>query len=165
MEALLLASVGFQVASGLSSSISESSAIKSQGEFQAGQFEFQARLAELQAKSAETRGRDESDEALTKAKLLIGRQRAKLAAQGIEIDSGSALDIQLETAELGAVDSLTIRNNAFREASGYRIQAIDFRNRAAFSRIAASTGARNTLLTGGLTAASDLTRGFAALDT
>jgi len=165
MELLLLASVGFGVAKIVSGSISEASAVQAQTEFQTDRLITQERLEDLKAESAITRGRDAEAEQKIKVKLLIGRQRARLSAQGIEIDSGSALDIQLETAEFGAADALTIRNNAFREATGHRIQAIDFRNQAQFAKLSGQNVSGNTLLTGGLTAATELTRGFAALKT
>ena len=165
MELLLLASVGFSVAKTISSSISESRAIEGQTEFQVNRLITEERLEDLKAESAITRGRDEESEQKIKTKLLIGRQRARLSAQGIEIDSGSALDLQLESAEFGAADALTIRDNAFREATGHRIQAIDFRNQAEFARLSGKNRSGSTLLTGGLTAATELTRGFAALRT
>ena len=165
MQLLLLASVGFGVARTISGGISESQAIEAQTEFQADRLITLARLEDLKAESAVTRGRDAEAEQKIKTKLLIGRQRARLSAQGIEIDSGSALDLQLESAEFGAADALTIRNNAFREATGHRIEAIDFRSQAGFAILSGRNRARSTLLTGGLTAATELTRGFAALKT
>lgn len=163
MQALLITAIGLQTATTLSSSAQQSAATKSQAAFQSGQFETQARLSELQAESAITRGRQEETEAKKKTKILIGRQRAALSAQGIEISSGSALDIQIETAEAGAVDALTIKNNAFREATGHRIEAIDLRSQAGFARSAGKNKARNTLITGGVTAASDVIRGTSTL--
>ena len=162
MEVLLLAATGFTIASTITGSQQQAAAVESQSDFQASRFISQARLEDVEAESAITRGRDEETEARIKTKKLIGAQRARLAAQGIEIDSGSALDIQLETAELGAADALTIRNNAFRESTGHRIQAIDFRNQAEFARLSGKNRARNTLVTGGLNAARDLTRGLSA---
>jgi len=159
MQVLLLAATGFAVAETLTSSQQQATAIESQGEFQSSQLLTQARLEDIQAESATTRGRAESDQEKIKTKKLIGAQRAKLAAQGIEVDSGSALDIQLETAELGAVDALTIRNNAFREATGHRIQAIDLRSQSGFTKLASKNKARNTITTGGLNAAREVTRG------
>lgn len=53
---------------------------------------------------------------------LIGAQRAAYAAHGVDVNVGSPVDIQSDTAELGELDALTIRNNAQREAYGYKIQ-------------------------------------------
>ena len=59
----------------------------------------------------------------TKTAQLIGSQRAALASQGGDVDSGSPLDIQSDTARAGEFDAQTIRNNAAQQAYGYRLQA------------------------------------------
>lgn len=163
MEALLVVAIGLQTASTLSSSRQQAGAIKAESEFRSQQQETNSRLGEIQAKDVEARGLKESEETLRKAKTLIGRQRAALAAQGIEIGTGSALDIQLETAEFGALDALTIKNNAFREATGHRIEAIEAGGRAGFTRISGERRAGSTLLAGGLTAAGDIASGVARI--
>lgn len=56
----------------------------------------------------------------------MGTIRATLAANGGDIGSGSALDIQSDAARLGEVDALTIRNNAARNAYGYQAQGANF---------------------------------------
>jgi len=137
---------------------SQSQAIESKSEFDASQQETNSRLAEIRAKDAISRGKKESQQQKLKTKQLIGKQRARLAAQGIEIDSGSALDVQLETAELGAVDAMTIENNAFREATGHRIEAIEQKGQAGMTRLSGKEKSRDTLLTGGLQAASGFAR-------
>lgn len=53
---------------------------------------------------------------------IIGAQRAAYAAHGVDVNVGSPVDIYASTAELGELDALTIRNNAQREAYGYKIQ-------------------------------------------
>lgn len=53
----------------------------------------------------------------------VGTQRSVQAANGIDVNSGSAAQIQDDTAMLGELDALTIQNNAAREAYGYRVQA------------------------------------------
>jgi hypothetical protein len=79
-----------------------------------------------------------------------------MGAQGIDLESGSALDIQQETASLGAEEALNIKNNAWREAWGYRSQEADYKARASYAKITGKNTARNTLLTGGLTVAKNL---------
>ena len=153
-EQLLLVAIGFQAISQITSSISEASAVRTQGEFQAQRLRTEARLSELQARSAESRGRREEEDIQRKTKLLIGRQRALLAGQNVAIDTGTPLDLQLDAAEFGALDILTVRNNAFREATGHRIQAIDFRSQSDFAKLASQNRARNTIATGGISAAS-----------
>ena len=83
-------------------------------------------------------------------RFRIGEQRVALAAQGIDIDQGSALEIQLQTAEFVSQDALTISNNAWREAWGFRAEANSLRFQGQFAQLAASSKARSTLITGGL---------------
>jgi hypothetical protein len=147
--------VGAMVAMGgmqLLSARGQSKAIKSQAEYESQQLTFNSKVADLQARDAELRGKKEATEHKTKVKTLIGSQRAALAAQGIDVGSGSALDLQTETAEFGALDAMTIRNNAFREATGYRIQSIDYAGQATMTRLAGKNAARNTMLAGGISA-------------
>lgn len=123
--------------------------------------EINARIAEMQARDALKRGHEAEGRSRQTFKKLRGSQRATLAAQGIRVDVGSAQDIQQEAADIGEFEALTIRNNAAREAFGYRSQGIGFQMQAtgaeAAGRLAASQGriaATQTLMTGGLQAAS-----------
>jgi hypothetical protein len=89
-----------------------------------------AELTELEAKSIEAqstdaleRGRQAESRHRFDLSRLKGAQRAALAAQGIDIESGSAGALQVETAILGEVDAQTLRNNAWRESMGFVRQA------------------------------------------
>src|SRR5690242_19657087 len=61
---------------------------------------------------------------------MIGSQRAGLAANGVDINSGSAVDVQSTTAATGEADALTIRNNAARQAYGQQVQGLNYGNQA-----------------------------------
>jgi hypothetical protein len=118
-----------------------------------------AQLADWQAADAVTRGQDAENRQRQKTAQLKGTQRASLAARGIDLGEGSALDILTGTDVLGETDALTLRANAAREAWGYRAQANQYRNDAAMSsRMASSRSpfgdAVGTLLTSGGTVAA-----------
>jgi hypothetical protein len=157
----LLALAGFQAATQIGSSIMEASAIKSQARWEAGQLERTAQLQEFQAKEAVRLGEKDAQSKAMQVRKLMGRQRAVAAAQGIEVSDGSALDIQAETAGLGALDIVTIRNNAWKQAWGYRVNAADMQSQARFTRVAGKYNARSTLLTGGMNAATSIMGGMA----
>jgi len=140
----------------MASSYTQSKAQRAESDFNASIFESNARLQALQAEDAIIRGDKEAVKAKQAAKRLIGSQRAAMGAQGIDLESGSALDIQQETASLGAETALNIKNNAWREAWGYRAQESDLRSRANYARITGRNTSKNTLLTGGLTVAKNL---------
>lgn len=57
---------------------------------------------------------------------LKGRQRAILAANGVLVDEGSALELTLDTDQVTALDVATIRNNAQLAAQGFQIQGINY---------------------------------------
>jgi len=113
-------------------------------------------LAEMDAVDALKRGQEAVAITRGKTKKLIGSQRAAIAAQGIRADIGSAADIQQEAQDIGELDVLAIRNNAAREAYGYKVKAIEasLEGRLAISQ--GRTRAFDTLATGALRSASFL---------
>lgn len=148
------ASAGIMMgASAMGNAYSQSQAMKSQGEYQAQIANTNAKLADIKSQDAIDRGNRSANLNDTQTKKLIGSQRAALAAQGIDVNSGSAVDVQSDSASLGALDSLTIRNNAWRESWGYKVESVNDTYSGKFSGMAADNSARNTLLTGGMQAA------------
>jgi hypothetical protein len=61
-----------------------------------------------------------------------------MAANGVDLNSGSALRIQGDTAKLGDVDALTIRNNAARAAYGYQLQGLSYGQQATLDESSAA---------------------------
>ncbi len=151
------------LAIGAYSTIRQQKAIKDAGkaenkaaQAQAGLLDYNAQIADAQAADAVTRGQEEENRYRQGVRTLVGSQRAGFAAQGVDIGTGSALDVQGDTAFLGELDALTIRTNAAREAWGHRASATDLRNRARVTRetgVFAEQGARaagNAALIGGV---------------
>lgn len=79
-------------------------------------------LAERRAKDAIERGAAEEQRQRLKTAQLKSTQRAALAARGIDLGEGSALDILTSTDYMGEVDARTIHDNAAEEAWGLRVQ-------------------------------------------
>lgn len=103
-------------------------------ESQAELLDFNAHVADLQAADAIERGRQDENQFRQGVQGLIGSQRAGFAGGGVEVFSGSALDVQRDAAFLGELDMRTIRQNAMREAWGYKVEAEDIRRRAEITR-------------------------------
>jgi len=103
-------------------------------ESQAELSDFNAQVATLQAEDAIVRGQDEEQRFRTRVRSAIGAQRAGFAAGNIDVSSGSAVDVQADTAFLGEMDALTIRTNAAREAWGFKVQAEDLTRRGQIQR-------------------------------
>lgn len=80
---------------------------------------------------------------------LIGTQKVSYAASGVEADTGSAFDVQAETAFQGELDILQMKQNAYRQAFGYKMDAINGSLSAANAIAASKTNREyNTLATG-----------------
>jgi hypothetical protein len=133
-----------------------------QSGFQATQQEQDAKLALMQAEEIERVGEEQATESRKQGKQVIGEQRAIQGASGIEVNSGSALDVQGDTAALAELDALTIKNNAFRESLGFKIQSDRLKNQAQLTRKFGKAGANLTALGGGLAAAGTVGSAFAS---
>lgn len=152
-----LALSGLNAVGGFLGSRTQAKGVEDQASYAAQAYTQNATLADQQAADTIARGREAEMRQRTATKGLIGSQRAALAASGVDITSGSAADVQADSAYLGELDALMIRNNARREAYGYQVQATQDRAAAANAVRAGSNEAasiRNqgvsTLLTGAL---------------
>ncbi len=135
---------------GLGSAFVQAEAQKAQTQSAIASLQEQQRFAERQAQETIRRGQKTESQQRQRTRKLIGSQRAALAAQGIDIESGSAFEIQSETAALGALDASTIRNNAAREALGLRFRVTGLEAQEGLVGLAGQARRRATLLTGGL---------------
>lgn len=107
---------------------------KAEDRFAQSQARFNISMSQIKEREAKRRGEADVQKLKTKTKQIIGTQRVSYAGQNVALDSGTPLDIQEETAALSAEDAVTIRNNAWLEAFGYRVEANQYRLGAAFSR-------------------------------
>lgn len=139
-----------------------------QGAASAAQANYQAQVArnnqqvaEWNAQRALQQGQVDEQNQRFKSAALMGSQRAALASQGGDVDSGSPLDIQADTARAGEYDAQTIGNNAALKAYGYRVQAAntgadanldDFKAGSAMAALPYSVGSS---LLGGASSLSD----------
>lgn len=120
-------------------------------QFQAGRFNertarFNGWLSDQQARDAERLGEDEAMRVRRRASAVTAAQRAGMAAQGVDLGVGSAADIRAETDFLAKLDEITVRNNAARQAWGYRVQADDQRLRGRLMRNEGDAAGFQTLL-------------------
>lgn len=96
-----------------------------------------ARIAELGAQSILNQGQQQVGALTLKAGQLKSSQRAAMAANGIDLGTGSAVEIQASTDIMKEIDSNTLTANAVRSAWGYRTQAVNFENEALTKRATA----------------------------
>jgi hypothetical protein len=106
-----------------------------------------ATLKDQQAEQVSKIGAIEEERHRRKVQQAIGGQRAALAANGLDLSSGTPLDLVTETAALGEEDALNIRFNAAREAWGFREEAKSLRGAAAYKTTAGKNAKNATFLT------------------
>lgn len=137
-------------------------AAKTRGDYQAGVLRQVAAFNREAAADTIKRGRIIQQRQQTATSQFIGRQRAALAANGIVVDEGSAVDLVADTVRAGREAELDIRFNAERQALQHEIDAVNAESDATLAQLtgdqqarAGRTAALTTLLGGaGRTAAS-----------
>ncbi len=118
--------------------------------------DFNANVLEWQAEDAIKRGEWSETQYRKQARQMIGSQRAALAAQGVDVNDldSTAMQIQEDTRQLSEMDALQIRMNAFNEAAGFKVQAVNARLGAELDQMATDAQIRQTLISGAGTALS-----------
>lgn len=142
---IALASSVYSTVSGFETQQRQAWASQAMGKYESAIDEQNAKLADLSAKDALERGQVEEQRQRMVTRQTIGATRAAQAAQGVDVATGSAVDVQASEAGLGELDALMIRNNAAREAYGYKVEAINYRQQgklAAFAGANAAAGYR-----------------------
>jgi hypothetical protein len=119
-----------------------------QGKIDAATAETNRRIAAAQANDALLRGSIEETRYRREIAQIVGAQKAAFGQRNVTV-SGTPLDLLSDTAQLGEEDALTIRNNAAREAWGYRSQANEASRWGANQQRNAYGRAAGTLLTSG----------------
>ena len=132
----------------------------------ANEYRYQAQVDDNNRKVAlwkaqDAKDRGAKDEAALRVKVaqLKGRQKSALAASGVEIGDGSALDILGDTAALGELDALTIRSNSEREAYEQKVNASNLAANASMKRM----GADNAIIAGRIGATTSLLSGAGSI--
>jgi len=127
-------------------------ATRAQGEYQKRIADINARTADAQAEDAVARGDREAAKKLQDTRKAMGAQKAAMAANGMDVNSADAIDILNETEVVGQTDIATIKTNAWREAWGYKSQAVSMAGEGNMKNLAAQNTARATLISGGMDA-------------
>jgi len=123
---------------------------QAQGQHQQGVAEYNARVAENEATQIRNEGVEQENIQRRKTAELQSKQRAQLASRNIDLTTGSALQLQEETAELGEVDALRIRSNTDDRVEANLSQADLTRREGAFAAYSANSSGKGfgTILSG-----------------
>ena len=103
---------------------------------------------EQQGADALYRGTGEAGRVKLDTAKLLARQRVIGAGAGVDVGSASLARAGEDAAFMGAIDAEIVKNNAAREAYGYRAQADNVRRGGQAALFAGRVGATSTLLTG-----------------
>lgn len=130
-----------------------------QGQQQQAYYNYQAQVAEENAKIAQNNAALERQQGIEESRLqriktaqAVGAQQTAMAANGIDVTQGTALDVIEDTAAMGELDALQTRYNYERKALQYEQQANNFTNQSNLDVIAGqnaySAGKMNALASG-----------------
>jgi len=97
-----------------------------------------AKVAEWQAQSAESKGQREIENVGRKQADVRGKQMAGMAANGVDLGSGSPAAVLAQTDYYGLEDQRTVAQNTSDEAWGLRAKATDYKNQGNLSNAKAS---------------------------
>ena len=105
-------------------------------------------IANENANFAVTRGNEQAMVSQLRTGQVEGAQRAGFGASGVDVNSGSALRTQQDTARVGEIDATTIANNAKRSAWGYTNQGRNFAAEGSLDEMTGAAGAMRSLVGG-----------------
>jgi len=89
-----------------------------------------ATIASEQRSAALRQGQLQVQQEQMQAARTLGSQRAALAANGVQLDSGSATDLLASTKFLADQDVNTIQSNAARQAWGYAVDQANYQGQS-----------------------------------
>ena len=115
---------------GIVGSVQQAKSTQAQYNYQAEINRKNAKIAQANADQKRQEGIEESRMQRIKTLQKIGSQQAAMAANGVDVSSGTALDIIEDTSAMGELDALTTRYNAETQALAYEQQANNFNNQA-----------------------------------
>lgn len=124
------------------------------------------KIADQNAAFAISSGRTQAYTQDLKTSQLVGTQKATQAANGLDVNSGTNVDVRQSTEEIGRLDTLTILNNAQRQAGGYLAQGANFTAEGQLDTMKAQTAQTTgdigvaTSLLGGASSFSDKWLGY-----
>ena len=115
--------------------------------------------AEQNAEYATKAGQAKAEAASLQSRENLGRVVAGEAAQGVDVTTGSAADVQIGQREIGTLNTQNVVNNAALQAYGYRTQATNFEAQSGLLTQEASQAGT----AGNIAAAGDLLSGVSSL--
>lgn len=107
---------------------------------------YNAKMADAAAINAQRVGDSQAQKLYAQTNQLKGTQRASLAARGLDLGSGSPLDILTSTDVMGAADQATLKTNTQNDVQAAQNKAAYYRSQA--SNASPFVSAATSLVTG-----------------
>lgn len=153
------AAIAASAIAGVAGSVMSAQAAKQQGQAQQAMYNYQAQVAKQNSEIAKSNAAMERQQGIEESRLqrikvsqAIGSQQTAMAANGIDVTQGTALDVIEDTAAMGELDALQTRYNYERKAIAYEQEANNYTNQANLDIIAGQNaykaGNINALATG-----------------
>ena len=132
--------------------ISNANAQAANASYQAQVAKNNATIASQNAEYATQAGSEKATEASLKARERLGAVTTALAASGVDVNTGSAADVEKTQRETGSLETQQVVNNAALQAYGYRSQSTGYQAEAGLESAEAAEAPTAGLLsaTGGL---------------
>lgn len=130
--------------------IAQGQAAKSSANYNAALAENNAKIASQNATWAAQSGEQKVAQRQSKTRAEAAAIATNQAASGIDIGSGSALDVKTSAAQLGELNAINIRSDAARQAYGFQTEQASDLAQASLDR-AQGKNAENAGLIGGAT--------------
>lgn len=121
---------------------------RQKGRFDKGVADYNARVAENEAQATLNTGTEAENIKRQETAELLAKQRAQLGAANVDLNSGSAFQLQEDTVSLGEADALRIRSNFGDRASALDASAGLTSRQGDYANQAGQNAAFGTLLGG-----------------
>lgn len=141
----------------------QAAAANAQADYQSKVASNNARLAEMDAQYAEQRGERNAEAQRRKTAVMIGAQRAAMGKSGAVADTGSFLDVTLDTAKMGELDALALMDEGNLAAWRSRAQGMNYQAQSqmyGMSKKDSSLSMFGTILSGAGQAGSAFATGY-----
>lgn len=123
---LAMAGAGLQAVSSISGGVAASNAAN----YQAAVARNNATIAQQNAVRAEQAGAAAAENESRKGASKVAKIKVAQAASGVDVNTGTAVDVQAGQRETNQLDTETVFQNSMLHAYGYRTQAQNFESEA-----------------------------------
>lgn len=118
----IAASIGSAVMGGIGA-IQQGNAASAASAYNAQMAANNAKIATQNAAFTAAEGEANSAQEQAKTRATVAATLANQGASGVDVNTGSAVDVRASESKLGMLNAMTIRSNAARQAYGYQTEA------------------------------------------